>query len=528
MLRHRINVGRHHIQRIGPVGKIPYSQWLTDNFPDADRWDHQDLSGSSVLEAYNTALALGRDMSVDGAMEVGDPPTAWTAFDSTLDGVADERTGGTGSQSLEVAVNGAGQSDFGFQNFPTEIGKTFRLSAWIKNVDATNGTVYTTDGVVAAGTIVNATTSWVLDSADFVAISNPTVVRLAPTATGAGEKARFDDVTMRQLDILPSSNFPEQQLITEGNFPNDPGVWTLSPNWSIANNKATYDDLAILQISQTLTIDGLDAGSQYLISFDIADVSAGSANLAFLDSSGAVVYKGFANYANGHHDILSDAIPSDETTFAVFGHTNSGSSWSITNITVNKMNPMDGTTVAATVGVPTNFGSLGLSVVDDGATSYSTFLSAEVNGKWNPDLGFISMWGKSDTWAAGTAFLCMLAIDANYQIYLARSGTDLIPTFRSNGVDEQITIASGSPSGRFHLLVKWAYPGNVSAYYQGVPSGTPQAIANQMIGNLTIATFGAASEAPTDVWDEARTRAMLGYADISDAEVLSIYNQGVR
>ncbi|HEB26317.1 MAG TPA: hypothetical protein ENI05_00880 [Porticoccus sp.] len=510
---------RRRIVALGAV--FDYSAWLTQHFPLADRWDHQDPVSSSVLEAsYSTALALGRELSPSATRFTftADDPDGWNVIGEVgADPEASEvgsgqAHGGAGTGACNLFSSAAASTPrIRILNF-LSIGKTYRVTITVSNDSGAGTGVIKTDSFVVDNTFPVGTTSF-----DVVANETTLTVRVIGTAPA---DLTIDTVSVKQLNIAESSEFPgPEELSTSGVGTMDKGNWTVvesPPNQAVTQiNSSTLklvsDDATSVSIAQASMV----TGRRYLVNYDIVSITG----VLKVDTGIPTQTITVARNYNSEFTAIGTSI-----RFRNSGAANIN----IANISITEQNPMNGDTVVSEVGVPTNFGSLGLSVVDDGAASKSGFLSAELNSKLNLELGFISMWGQSDTWAAGKAYLCALIINANYQIYIARDGSNLIPTFRSNGVDEQISIASGSPSDWFHIVIKWAYPGNVAVYYQGVPSGTPQAIANQMIGNLTAALFGAASDTPTLVWDDGRTRAMLGYEDISDAQVLSLYNQGRR
>jgi hypothetical protein len=156
--------------------------------------------------AASVVPTAGAELLTNGNMETGDPPTGWGALNGTLDGVADERPGGAGAQCLGVLRNG--------NNLPaarkaatTTTGAWYALSAWMRNVDSSNGVqliiqdgggTYPSSGAFITGA------SWAPATITGRAISNSTYARLQVGAYGAdGTSGRFDDVTFSPL-LLPS------------------------------------------------------------------------------------------------------------------------------------------------------------------------------------------------------------------------------------------------------------------------------------------------------------------------------------
>jgi hypothetical protein len=152
-------------------------------------------SGSAV----NTPT-LGSELLVNGNMETGDPPTGWNAnAGATLTGVADERTGGAGVQSLNVQrgtnnhcsykATGSGQVEW------------HRTSAWLKSIDATEMFIlpFPSAGSGAAESRHETSTNWTkaIVSARLTAAAAITM-RLNVTDT-AGQQGRFDDVSIKKI-----------------------------------------------------------------------------------------------------------------------------------------------------------------------------------------------------------------------------------------------------------------------------------------------------------------------------------------
>jgi len=128
---------------------------------------------------------------------------------------------------------------------------------------------------------------------------------------------------------IPGANVSEK--IVNGTF-DDASNWSIpAGGWSIANGKATYDDSGVLymeQSSQTFV-----AGRKYKISFDILDLSAGSARLGFQNQAGSALYGSYGTYALGSQEEIFTCLV-DGTALRVSAHTASGSSFSIDNLSI--------------------------------------------------------------------------------------------------------------------------------------------------------------------------------------------------
>lgn len=170
------------------------------------------------------------------------------------------------------------------------------------------------------------------------------------------------------------------------------------------------------------------------------------------------------------------------------------------NIPANDSN-MDGSITGATW----DAGPAGANaLLFDGNNDVVDWYSLELNSLFNPSAGTVFIPFKSNTWAAGTDYLCSLAVDANNRVIVYRDGTDLVVTYSAGGTDESVTIPSGSPSGWGTVGLTWDTGGvGVTAYYNGVQSGTPQAIAGTWVGNLAsnAVALGAGNTTPDNVFD---------------------------
>lgn len=88
-------------------------------------------------KAINTP-SVSTELCLNGNMETGDPPSSWSYVNATADGVASERTGGSGVQSLQLTTTATGEP-YASQNQSLVSGKWFRLSAWAKQTTGSQG-----------------------------------------------------------------------------------------------------------------------------------------------------------------------------------------------------------------------------------------------------------------------------------------------------------------------------------------------------------------------------------------------------
>lgn len=141
------------------------------------------------------APTLGSELLTNGNMETGNPPTGWAAGGtSTLSGAADERTGGSGVQSLNV-VRGSHVSE-SVASKTTSGGQVgwHRGESWVKNISA--DLVY----------MINPAFSVSTNSTEWTKLVSTRLISPAAAITatmringGSTEEARFDDVSIKKI-----------------------------------------------------------------------------------------------------------------------------------------------------------------------------------------------------------------------------------------------------------------------------------------------------------------------------------------
>lgn len=86
----------------------------------------------------NITPTYGANLVDNPDMETGSPPTGWNASNSTLTGVADERTGGAGVQAINIARNG-NNAILARRAITAVAGTRIQYGGWFRNVDCTDG-----------------------------------------------------------------------------------------------------------------------------------------------------------------------------------------------------------------------------------------------------------------------------------------------------------------------------------------------------------------------------------------------------
>ena len=145
-------------------------------------------------------------------------------------------------------------------------------------------------------------------------------ILLTPTAYNNG----------KILSVKPSPSL-NSELITNGDFSNGSTGWTLGSSWSIGANKAIFSDTISKDIRTSSTV--FTANKKYQIKLTVADLTSGTAFFAVGDGAASNLAN-YANYANGEHTFNVTAPIGQE--LRIFSTTSSGSSYSITNISVKE------------------------------------------------------------------------------------------------------------------------------------------------------------------------------------------------
>jgi len=132
------------------------------------------------------------------------------------------------------------------------------------------------------------------------------------------------------LSVKPAPSLGSE-LITNGDFTNGSTGWTLSSAWSIGTNKAVFSDTISGDIRTSSTV--FTANKKYQIKLTVADLTSGTAFFALGDGAASNLAN-YANYANGEHTFNVTAPIGQE--LRIYSTTSSGSSYSITNISVKE------------------------------------------------------------------------------------------------------------------------------------------------------------------------------------------------
>ena len=446
----------------------------------------QETSGA-VTVAVNPALATGRDIIINGDFATD---TIWTKGANWTIG---------GGNATHAASNTADLS----QNGIVAAGKDYELVFTISN--RTAGSIV--PKLTASGTTrsTNATFTETITSTG-------TDLDFTPTSDFDGN---IDDVTLKQKTIAISTDFPGSEEITPKDFENVAWVAAGTPTRIDADSFSTTGLSGLI-----LTV--LTVGKRYRMNLV---GSTTSSDLSVRNGAASVNYSG--QLTGSLDETFEFTAQTDGGIY--FRHGAAGTTdidWTLTTIT--EANPLNGDITGATVGVSAG-SKLKKAYTFDAANDFVDIYSAEMNSIFDPTKGTLLAFALSDTWAAGIDYMAILGVDANNEVVLTRSATDLILTYGAGGTDESVTIASGSPAGYFMVALTWDVSGNaVKAYYNGVQSGSTQTIAGTWVGNLasTLAVIGASVTTPSNVWSGDIAHWELLTEVLTSTEILKIATLG--
>jgi len=160
-------------------------------------------SAKRAIQGYIKAAGTGETFSnlisgstLNGNMETGDPPTGWigTDYGTTLSGAADERTGGSGIQSLN-AIRGT-QDYAARQSSGSAANQLLFFGGYMKNITSTTAGFQ----LGASVAVLDSSADWKLISVYITATGNHNLWMMV---TGSGN-GRFDDVFVRRV-LTPSA-----------------------------------------------------------------------------------------------------------------------------------------------------------------------------------------------------------------------------------------------------------------------------------------------------------------------------------
>lgn len=166
---------------------------------------------ASVTPTFGASLMEGA--TDNGNMETGDPPTGWAASgDAIIDGVADERTGGAGIQSLSTVIGPGGTAGAIVNGVVLVLNTWYQLSAWLKNIDSTSARAYvvqTGNANLTGNLVVIPAGTWT-QGVRTGRCTTGGAANVYLTAFGiAGKEARGDDYILKPITFTSMLGTPQ-------------------------------------------------------------------------------------------------------------------------------------------------------------------------------------------------------------------------------------------------------------------------------------------------------------------------------
>lgn len=260
-------------------------------------WNNLGTWTISSSGAINTPT-VGNEMVLNGSVESG--TTNWsTPSGATLSAVADQRTGGTGTQSLS-GIRGSSNNNVAQQNVNLQNGGWYTLGAYLKNVTSVTAMVNLYCGTTL---MVPKTTS--LSWANVIGTTRvpQSSCQIVPCVENAsGLEARFDDISLKLLSL--SSLFSTVSTSTPAVVESTNITMTNGTQAGLVTNLDSYDNPQNFLVAYT---DGTNVHLDKAVS--------DNATLTNLVTNG-----GFETSPYSPHNGWSEAgVVSDETNFVHSG-----------------------------------------------------------------------------------------------------------------------------------------------------------------------------------------------------------------
>jgi len=509
-------------------------------------WPLDDPSGSAI-RCINPALAVGRNVVVNGDMETGTPPDNWsTPGDGTLSSEAVIVHGGSVSLKYEKGST-AGIADRSWSHTLTNlrVSGSYTLTAWVYIPSTSGASVVqmlcgtaVAGGFVAESDSTTDTDAWTELTFTFVATAATMyIVFINSVADSTGDITYTDDVTLTQLNIAASTAFPGAELITDGDM-EAVGVGDWSVGLSATLTKETtdpYEGTQNLRVAYNGTANPyayqsiLTSGEWY----QITGVARGDGTVAPRIVSGSnldetlltsTAWQLFSFKWIADSAVLALRIVASAAGYAEFDI-----------ISVRKINPMTGEVTGSTIYQPAT-SKLLYSHLLDGVNDVDDVWSPELNSAWNPLAGTMLIFAKvadAGVWTDSTTRIAtMIKADSLNFIDMFRSTVDntIQFNFRANSVIETVaTTDLGGSLDWFMLAMTWDVSADeMKAYVNGAQVGSTQSGLGTWVLNLDDQTnvIGAASVLASSVWDGWLAHYAIWNRALSLAEIQRICRAG--
>lgn len=475
-------------------------------------WPFQEATGA-YAQAYNTALATGRDIVINGTM---DADSVWNK------GVG--CTIAAGVMSFNVAGNISTT-----QALPVDSNRTYTITF---DVVVTSGQL----NIKLGGTNIPPTWIAASGSYSFDVVCGPTDKNLTLfTHSSLGFVGTVDNVTVKRKDILASSSYPGAEVLVDGDMEAaDTSAWTASANTLLSKETTNpHGGSRVLRVT--------DNGAGYNYGYQAQRTSAGKRYIfhGYMRGDGTnnpIVWHGSGS------PLITGSISTDwqEKTVEFIG-IGSGGIYLLTNgsdghysefddISVTEVNPLNASISGATIAQ--DAGAFGLAYLFDGLNDYVNVYSNTLNSFLNPSAGTllaVVQASGAGVWTDGVSrYLAILGADANNYTLLRKDTTAnrLAVYYAAGGIFKGVvdTSLAGS-TAMFMLAMTWDKTADeMKMFLNGSQVGTTQTSLGTWVGNLasTTATIGASITTPSNIWSGLIAYPALFRVALTPAQILEI------
>ena len=474
-------------------------------------WPLWDRAGGFAYEAalhqptgapVSVTPTLGGELLTNGDMETGDPPASWTAINATLDGVADERTGGSGEQSLSI-INSGPFNGRATQPIVNDDGDWLQIVAWGRKVTNAAPGLRLYDAVdLPLSDPYTITTGITWAQGVFVtrlAAANATVGCRNVTVVAADE-ARYDSISAKVLTL--STCFGAKLIdapAAKGNIRFTVPTLTASTQAGLAIKHADANNCVIVYHDRTnVRVIQYVGGAYSLLAGPVAatwsattpcDVRWSGGTSLSVDYGGTVICA--ATPMNASLQSNQSVVP-----FSTYASNQ-----------VQLQPPSDGLYTGVTLGRD-GIGDGGAAPQFDGIAGYTNIYSGALANLFNGSGGTAIVWARvanSGVWVDGTTRrLFTVGVDNSNRFIFARDATNgrFEWAYIAGGTQETVRIENQGDAAWHCYGLSWSKSREATwAYRDGLRMGTTSSLgvwAGSLSSNRCV--IGAGDTALTAPW----------------------------
>jgi len=468
-----------------------------------------DTSGS-VARVINPALALGRDVVINGDFA---SDTVWTKGDAAI-----TISGGTATWDGTQA----GNADL-TQSGILAAGRTWQVTFTVSG--RTAGTITPLCGTqvgTARSTNDTFTETITANGADLVFRGD------------ADFDGSIDDVVVKQTNILASVTYPGAELLTDGDMEAvDTSAWTAITGTLSKETGTPHGGSRVLRIAYNGT-----GGAQAAQTIQTIGKRYRAAGWARSDGTSVPAIRnlstnewiGTSSTDWQAFDVEYEAL----STQTRLRNNSIGGYVEFDDVSVTEVNPLNGDITGATINQDAG-SRLKKAYLFDGTNDYVDVYSPELNSIFDPTKGTLLAFAKvanAGVWTDGAyRTLTMLQSDSNNKVQMQKSSVNnrLDWFYTAAGTTRAFLNASVTTTDWFLVVVTWDTEANeIKAYLNGVQNGATQTSPGSWVGNLssTLSVVGAKDVSPASVWNGLICHPVLFRRALTGAEILKIAKLG--